>query len=77
MARSASENLGMNVGENDYLDLNTLGENEKKKILEFNHGYSEKGYIDMCNHCHGAEAIKYPIPAAIQKTVSKITRGLI
>lgn len=70
MARSVSENLEINVGETDYLDLNTLGENEKKIILEFDKGYSEKGYIDMCNHCNGAEAQKYPIPAAIQKISS-------
>lgn len=67
MARSVSENMGFYVGENDYLDLNTLqGDSGKKELLEFNLGYSEKGYLDMCSHCHGAEAEKYPIPAAEQ-----------
>lgn len=63
MARSVSENLGLKVGENDYLDLNTCS---KKLLMEFQLGYSEKGYLDMCNHCNGAEAVNYPIPPAEQ-----------
>lgn len=67
MARSVSENLGYNIGQDDYLDLDTLqGENWKKELLEFNLGFSEKGYLEMCNHCHGKEAYKYPIPVAEQ-----------
>ena len=67
MARSVSENLGYNIGQDDYLDLDKLtGENYKKELLEFTLGYSEKGYLDMCNHCNGADAKKYPIPAAEQ-----------
>lgn len=67
MARSISENLGYNIGENDYLDLGQLDSiNGRKKILEFNLGYSEKGYLDMCNHCYGKEAYLHPVPAAIQ-----------
>ena len=67
MARSVSENLGYHVGQEDYLDLEKLtGENYKKELLEFTLGYSKKGYLDMCNHCYGAEAKKRPIPAAEQ-----------
>lgn len=67
MARSVSENLGFHVGENDYLDLDALqGDEGKKELLEFTLGYSKKGYLDMCNHCHGAESVNYPIPAAEQ-----------
>lgn len=67
MARSVSENMGFHVGDNDYLDLDVLqGERGKKELLEFNLGYSEKGYLDMCNYCHGADAEKYPIPVAEQ-----------
>lgn len=67
MARSVSENLEYDVGESDYLDLDKLdGPNWKKELLEFSLGYSEKGYLDMCNYCHGAEAKHYPIPAAEQ-----------
>jgi len=63
MARSVSENLGIGLGQSDYLDL----EKENKKVLfEFQLGYSEKGYLDMCNYCNGAEAANYPIPAAEQ-----------
>ena len=67
MARSVSENMGMHVGKDDYLDLDTLNsESYKRELLEFNLGYSEKGYLDMCNYCHGAEAVQFPIPAAEQ-----------
>lgn len=67
MARSVSENLGYGLGKDDYLDLDKLtGEDSKKELLEFTLGYSEKGYLDMCDRCNGAEAKKYPIPAAEQ-----------
>lgn len=67
MARSVSENMGMHVGKDDYLDLDSLNsESYKRELLEFNLGYSEKGYLDMCNYCHGAEAVQFPIPAAEQ-----------
>lgn len=67
MARSISDNLNFNVGKNDFLDLDELnGEGYKKELLEFTLGYSEKGYLEMCNYCNGAEAEKYPIPAAEQ-----------
>lgn len=70
MARSVSENLGFHIGQNDYLDLDALqGEWYKKELLEFNFGYSEKGYLNMCGHCHGAERTDYPIPAAEQVKV--------
>ena len=35
-------------------------------LLEFNLGYSEKGYLDMCHRCHGIDAVNYPIPIAEQ-----------
>ncbi len=67
MARSVSDNLGYNVGSEDYLDLNKLDiKNYKKELLEFNLGYSHKGYLDMCKYCHGSEAKNHPIPVAEQ-----------
>ncbi len=67
MARSVSENLSKNVGEDDYLDLDKLkGPNWKRELLEFILGYSEKGYLDMCNFCYGAECYEHPIPVAEQ-----------
>mgnify|MGYP003301760375 CR=1 FL=1 len=67
MARSVSENLGLGVGQEDFLDLDKLtDDNYKKVLLEFNLGYSQKGYLDMCRHCHGNKAKNYPIPAAEQ-----------
>ena len=67
MARSVSDNLYLNEGENDYLDLEKLdGDNYRKELLEFNLGYSEKGYLDMCHRCHGMDAEHYPIPVAEQ-----------
>ncbi len=70
MARSVSENMKFKIGENDYLNLDTLqGEQGKKELLEFSLGYSEKGYLDMCNYCHGSESANYPIPAAEQGNI--------
>ena len=66
-ARAVAENTGRNVGEEDYLDFEKLDDKYYiTEILEYNLGYSEKGYLDMCRYCHGAEAYKYPIPAAEQ-----------
>lgn len=53
MARSTSENLGLGVGEEDYLDLDLLqGDDSKKIFFEFSLGYSNKGYLDMCKYCN-------------------------
>lgn len=66
MARTVSENLGFEVGQFDYLDLDSLNDDYKKIFMEFEYGYSDKGYLDMCNHCAGADAEKHIIPAAVQ-----------
>ena len=67
MARSVSDNLKFYVGQKDYLDLDGLtGKEYKKELLEFTLGYSDKGYLDMCRHCNGAEARNCPIPPAEQ-----------
>lgn len=66
MARSVSDNLNLGIGKNDYLDLEDLKTEDKKVLLEFQMGYSEKGYLDMCNYCNGADAVNYQIPAAEQ-----------
>lgn len=59
MARSVSENMGFGVGNDDYLDLEKMSDQEYKKILlEFNLGYSDKGYLDMCRHCNGGVLAK-------------------
>ena len=66
MARTVSENLKFGVGQSDYLDFDGLGNNPKKIIMEFESGYSEKGYLDMCRYCRGAAAENFVIPAAVQ-----------
>ncbi len=67
MARSVSDNLKLHVGEQDYLDFLKLDVTEyKKEVLEYSLGYSDKGYLDMCRFCNGAEANDKPIPAAEQ-----------
>lgn len=67
MARSVAENMGKQVGENDYLDMTALNDKYGKKVMfEYTMGCSKKGYLDMCNYCYGADAHKYPIPAAEQ-----------
>ena len=67
MARSVSENMGRNVGVDDYLDLSKLHPiRDKRLVFEYMMGYSDKGYLDMCNYCHGADSEKYIIPVAEQ-----------
>lgn len=65
MARSVAENLGLLIGKGDYIDLNEI--EDKSVLLEFQMGFSDKGYLDMCRFCRGAEAKKFLIPAAEQK----------
>ena len=65
MARTVSENLGFNNGKEDYLDLRKNNGN-KKIFIEFERGFSDKGYLDMCNYCHGAEVVNHLIPVAEQ-----------
>ena len=73
MARSVSDNLNIHEGKEDYLDLDKLiGEDYKKELLEFNLGFSEKGYLDMCRRCHGMNAVNYPVPVAEQIDNTKI-----
>lgn len=67
MARAVSENMKLNIGDEDYLDLTALDGDEGKKIfMEYSLGYSDKGYLDMCNYCRGNERNQFVIPAAKQ-----------
>ncbi len=67
MARSVSENMNRGIGLDDYLDLNAIDvEGGKSFLFAYAMGYSEKGYLDMCNYCHGKDSINYPIEAAVQ-----------
>lgn len=65
MARSVAENLKMGIGEKDYIDLKQI--ENREMLLEFQMGFSDKGYLDMCRFCRGADAKDYLIPAAEQK----------
>lgn len=65
MARSVSENMGWEIGVDDYLDLDGL--KDKKEFFEYQQGFSKKGHLDMCRYCRGAEASKFLIPAAEQE----------
>lgn len=70
MARSVAENTKRNIGLDDCLELSDLEHKKlisKKEILEYLMGYSEKGYLEMCNYCNGSERSKYPILAAEQE----------
>ena len=66
MARSVSENLGLDIGSDDYLNLEEIDLKNRKKILDFQLGNIEKGYLEMCRFCRGGEAKKYIIQAAEQ-----------
>lgn len=64
MARSVPENMGWEIGADDYLELKDL--KDKKVFFEYQQGFSQKGYLDLCRHCRGAEAVQFLIPAAEQ-----------
>lgn len=68
MARTASDNLKYGIGKEDCLDLCSLpdGETGRKILLEYNMGYSEKGFLSMCARCRGSESVKFPVIAAKQ-----------
>lgn len=68
MARTVSDNLGYHVGKNDFLDLSSLPNNDlgRRILMEYNFGYSEKGYLEMCARCHGKDCRNYPVMAARQ-----------
>lgn len=65
MARSVSENMNWGIGTDDYLELDGL--QDKKIFFEYQQGFSDKGYLDLCRHCRGAEAPMFLIPAAEQE----------
>lgn len=68
MARTVSDNLGYHIGEDDFLDLESLPEGDlgRRILLEYNLGYSEKGYLEMCAKCRGKDCRNYPVAAAEQ-----------
>ena len=66
MARTVSENM-YHIECEDYLDLSKLdGADGKKVLLEYSLGYSDKGFMEMCNRCNGADSVNHPIPVAEQ-----------
>ncbi len=69
MGRSISENMGYNIGSDDYIDLVKVKNSDTKgkyEYLEYTLGFLKKGYVEMCQHCRGKEANKYPITPAEQ-----------
>lgn len=64
MAHTVANNMNLQIGENDYFDLNSKF--DKKELLEFEVGYSGKGFLDMCSICRGKDAGRFSIPAAEQ-----------
>lgn len=68
MARTVSDNLKLNIGKDDYLDLEKLPEGDfgRRLLFEYNMGYSEKGFLSMCARCRGKDCVNYPVMAAKQ-----------
>ncbi|MDE6641159.1 MAG: radical SAM protein [Acetatifactor sp.] len=67
-ARACADNMGFQVGKEDFLDISALDDSfdSKKKLTMFEMGYIEKGYLDMCNYCYGAEREQHPVRVAEQ-----------
>lgn len=68
MARTVSDNLGYKIGDMDCIDLSELeyDKDGRRILLEYNLGYSDKGYLNMCRRCRGNDCSKYPVEAAKQ-----------
>lgn len=76
MARSVAENMDKSVGDDDFFDLAKKSDKLGRiYFFEYSMGYSDKGYLDMCNYCYGADAINYPIPKAEQMEGESSWRG--
>lgn len=66
-ARSWRENANLYTEKDEYLDLSVLPKDRAKFILfEYDMGFSDKGYLDMCNYCYGADMVNHRIPSAEQ-----------
>ena len=66
MARSVSENVGYDVGLEEYYDLSQPI--KRKELFAYEMGYIPNGYLSMCRYCRGIDAYDYLIPAAVQET---------
>lgn len=67
MARSISENLGWNIGNDDYFNLDEVVSAQDRKLLfEYDRGYSDKGYLEVCKHCQGMGKNNLHVPAGEQ-----------
>jgi hypothetical protein len=64
MAHTVAKNMKLGIGQQDFMEIGA--HTDKNVVLEFELGYSDKGYLDMCGKCRGKEAEKYLIPAAEQ-----------
>ncbi len=67
-ARACADNMGFQVGKEDFLDISALDDSfdSKRKLTMFEMGYIEKGYLDMCNYCYGADRERHPVKVAEQ-----------
>ncbi|MCM1426129.1 MAG: hypothetical protein NC118_05945 [Eubacterium sp.] len=45
------------IQETDYFDLSKYSESRRKEFIEYNLGYSEKGYMEYCKMCNGSISI--------------------
>lgn len=53
---------------NDYFDLNNYSEKRKIELLEFDLGYNQRGYLELCNRCNGSYGLNNTYTeVAIQK----------
>lgn len=43
--------------ENDYFDLRNVASNTKRLFMEFDEGFSDKGYITFCEKCRGCACV--------------------
>ncbi|MBQ3513265.1 MAG: radical SAM protein [Lachnospiraceae bacterium] len=54
VAKMNEKVLGYEEQEGEYFDLSEDKESTKMELLEFNLGYNDKGYINICERCKGS-----------------------
>jgi len=62
-----AEKAGLCVcDESEYFDFSAMGKDQKKELIEFRLGYTEKGYVEFCKHCAGFSNNPYKRKPAAQ-----------
>lgn len=52
--------------EDEYFDLSTVDDTNKKELVEFRLRYNDKGYVEFCRQCNGFDGANVMVKPAVQ-----------